>query len=208
MHSFGFRHTFVLLNILDSAFLNPLTSGCIRNFIQCWVFSNTFVPSQRLSPGTILLLQVYLFFQNRTDKNRDIFVKCLKIKIGSFELRFRSLIQLTQLQRQWQKKNNQGKDFCRYKLYGKTMKKIQRMQMIAVNIHKTFSWTNLVWRRWINEKRLVVDSGDRKIFVSHCNSKMTNSHLFGSQNHNFQKSLNLSRIRVESLLTLIDDSSS
>ena len=38
-------------------------------------------------------------------------------------------------------------------------------------------------------KRLVVDSGDRKIFVPHSNPKLNNSHLFGAQNLNILKSL-------------------
>ena len=32
------------------------------------------------------------------------------------------------------------------------MEKNQRMQMTAVNIHKTFSWTSSVWGSWKNEK--------------------------------------------------------
>ena len=66
-------------------------------------YPTTFFSYQRSFLGRISNLQFHMFIQNMTDKNQDISVKCSKKK-NSFELSFRSLIQLTQLQRQWQKK--------------------------------------------------------------------------------------------------------
>ena len=99
----GLRHTFVYLNMLDSAFLIPVNLGCIRIFFCSNCYLTPFFPSQSLFPGRILLVQIYRFIQSLTDKNRDTFVKSWNKNCNSLEFSFRSLIHVTQLREHWQK---------------------------------------------------------------------------------------------------------
>ena len=103
MQFLGFRYFFVILNIRDWAFPIPVIFGCIWRFLVLIVTQQLFFSYQRSFLGRISYLQFYMFIQNMTDKNQDISVKCSR-KSNSFEHSFQSLIQPTQLQRQWQEK--------------------------------------------------------------------------------------------------------
>ena len=92
-------------------------------------YPTPFFSYQRSFLGRISYLQFYMFFQNMTDKNQDISVKCSR-KSNSFELSFHSLIQPTQLQRQLQEKTIQERISAGTKFMGKQWRKISECKSL------------------------------------------------------------------------------
>ena len=128
MQFLGFRYFFAILNIRDSAFPIPVIFGCICSFLVLFVTQHLF-SYQRSFLGRISYLQFYMFFQNMTDKNQDISVKCSR-KSNSFELSFHSLLQPTQLQRQLQEKAIKERISAGTKFMGKQWRKISECKWL------------------------------------------------------------------------------